>query len=275
MLAKPASIEFVTKLASRPQISHVIFDFDGTLSWLRHGWPRVMFEVFRPHYPARTGETEPQIYDVLMSEILSLNGRPSIFQMQAFYKRVRERGGDCPSSEELLHEYQSRLDALITQRVGQIQRREASPDEFVVFGARAFLQELRRRNLQLVILSGTIQHRVEEESKLLGLTEYFGRHIYGSTPDPSLFSKKQVIDRLMKEENIEGNALLSFGDGPVELRETKNVGGVAIAVASDEEENGSGRIDPWKRQQLLEAGADAVVPDYRDARQLMEMLLKS
>jgi phosphoglycolate phosphatase-like HAD superfamily hydrolase len=272
MFAKPASIEIASPLPVRPSISHVIFDFDGTLSWLRHGWPRVMFEVFRPHYPVLTGETEPQIFDLLMSEILSLNGKPSIFQMFAFHTRALARGGKCPSPEELLHEYQSRLDALIAERTGQIKRGETAQDEFVIFGARTFLEKLRRRGIQLVILSGTIHHRVEEEAQLLKLSDYFGRHIYGSTPDSSAFSKKEVIARLLREEKIKGEHLLSFGDGPVEMRETKNVGGLAIAVASDEEHNGSGRIDPWKRQQLIEAGADAVMPDYRDAAQLLEFL---
>ncbi|HAM70740.1 MAG TPA: haloacid dehalogenase, partial [Verrucomicrobiales bacterium] len=50
------------------------------------------------------------------------------------------------------------------------------------------------------------------------------------------------------------------------------VGGLAIAVASDEANNGSGRIDPWKRERLLGVGADAVIPDYRDATPLLDRI---
>jgi len=68
------------KFSPRPQISHVIFDFDGPCSWLRHGWPEIMFNVFRPYYPARRDEAEDQIHDLLIDEILGLNGKPSIHQ---------------------------------------------------------------------------------------------------------------------------------------------------------------------------------------------------
>jgi len=51
----------------------------------------------------------------------------------------------------------------------------------------------------------------------------------------------------------------------VEIQNTKEVGGLAVAVASDEANNGSGRFDEWKRQRLLGVGADVVIPDFRDA----------
>ena len=44
-------------------------------------------------------------------------------------------------------------------------------------------------------------------------------------------------------------------------------------MASDESRNGSGRVDPLKRRRLLDAGADVVVPDYRDAIPLVDFLL--
>jgi phosphoglycolate phosphatase-like HAD superfamily hydrolase len=256
----------------RPDISHVIFDFDGTLSWLRHGWPQLMFEVFRPHYPARPGESEQEIHHLLISEILSLNGRQSIFQMARFHERVRERGGACPVPEELLREYQGRLDAIIAGRSQKILCGRACPDDFIVCGARPFLEKLRQRGLRLIILSGTIEHRVREEAALLDLAGYFGPHIYGATAGPAPFSKKLVIDRLLREEAISGRHLLSFGDGPVEIQETKLAGGLAIALASNEEINGGERPDPWKQEQLPQAGADAVVADFRDAEALLSMI---
>jgi hypothetical protein len=121
----------------------------------------------------------------------------------------------------------------------------------------------------LVILSGTAEPDVRREADLLGLQPYFGEHIYGSVPGRG-FSKKQVIDRIIREEGIGGAHLLSFGDGPVEIQVTKAVGGVAIGVASDEHENGSGLIDPDKREHLTRAGADAIIPDYRNASWILE-----
>ena len=81
-----------------------------------------------------------------------------------------------------------------------------------------------------------------------------------------------VIDRILRENNIPGERLLSFGDGYVEIENTKEVGGLAVAVASDEANNGSGNIDEWKRKRLMGVGADVLIPDYRDIEVLMPQL---
>jgi phosphoglycolate phosphatase len=104
---------------------------------------------------------------------------------------------------------------------------------------------------------------------LLDVTKYFGRHIYGALDDYKKFSKKMVIDRILAENSIKGEQLLSFGDGYVEIQNTKEAGGLAVAVASDEANNGSGKVDEWKRRRLLEVGADIVIPDFRDATALL------
>jgi len=267
-------VEFSAGFAPRPQISHVVFDFDGTLSWLRHGWPDIMAALFREHFPARSNESEDAIHNLLIEEILALNGKPSIFQMERLVELVRERGAKAPDPEALLHEYQRRLDAVIEERSQLILRGKARADEFVVHGARAFIEMLQQRGMKLIILSGTAEHRVKQEAELLDLARYFGSHIYGSLPAPAAFSKRLVLDRLLQEENIRGEHLLSFGDGPVEIIHTREVGGMAIAVASDEEHNGSGQMHPQKRRQLIEAGADAVIPDFRDGGALLQTIFK-
>lgn len=265
------------RLALRPKadLSHVIFDFDGTLSWLRHGWPGLMVDVMRQYYPALPNEQESAIRDRLMAELLSLNGKPTIFQMIRFEERVHERGGKCPEPEQLREEYQDRLDRVIEDRSQKIRSGQSKPDEFVVFGARTLLEKLRDRGLKLIILSGTIQHRVREEAELLGLAPFFGEHIYGGTADHSQFSKRKVMDRLLRDERFPGDRLLSFGDGPVEILETKELGGVAVAVASNENHNGSGIMDPFKRRQLLQAGADGVIADFREPDALLAKVFGS
>ncbi len=82
-----------------------------------------------------------------------------------------------------------------------------------------------------------------------------------------------VNERILRENSIQGQQLLAFGDGYVEIQNTKEVGGLAVAVASDEANNGSGRMDEWKRNRLLGVGADLVIPDFRDAEALMKHIL--
>jgi hypothetical protein len=60
----------------------------------------------------------------------------------------------------------------------------------------------------------------------------------------------------------------------VEIQNTEEVHGKAVAVASHEAHNGSGRFDEWKRQRLLGVGADVVIPDFRDGEGLLGHILK-
>jgi len=264
------SVEFRDGFAPHPRLSHAVFDFDGTLSWLRHGWPELMCQVFLPYYPMRPEESAEEVRRELLAEILSNNGRPSIVQMKQFVERVQGRRTEVPAPEELLHQYQSRLDQIIVERSGMMLRHQTRADEFVVFGARAMLELLQQRGLKLFVLSGTLEERVKQEANLLDLARYFGGRIFGSPPDPTRFSKRAVLDEILAEENIRGENLLCFGDGPVEIFHARELGGLAVAVASDEDHNGSGRMDPAKRSQLIDAGAHVLIPDYRDAAALVD-----
>jgi hypothetical protein len=51
-------VEFASGFAPRPQISHVLFDFDGTISLIREGWPAVMVPMFVEMLPGLPGESE-------------------------------------------------------------------------------------------------------------------------------------------------------------------------------------------------------------------------
>ena len=269
------TVEVRSSFMPCPGISHVVFDFDGTLSWIRHGWPAIMFDVFAHHLPRLPGESSAAVHDVLYQIILGLNGQPTILQMTRFAELVLDRGGHSLEPETLRREYQGRLDAEIAARAKLISGGQAKPDDFVVFHARPLLQWLQKTGLTLIILSSTQVERVREEAALLQLAPFFGAHIYGGSGDPTQFSKMAVLQRLLREEGICGENLLAFGDGPAEIVSTKSLGGTAIAVCSDEDHNGSGLMDAFKRQQLMAAGADVVIPDYRDAIVLVKYLLAS
>lgn len=261
-------VEFSPSFRARSQISHVVFDFDGTVAWLKHGWPDLMANLLLPFFASRRDEALSE----LRAEILRLNGKPPIFQIRRCLEMAGGSAKDLPPPEQLLNEYASRLGAAVEERLARIQRGEASPESFLVHGAMPLVKELCHRELTLIILSGTEQQRVQEEAELLGLAPYFGRHIYGATTDLVASSKQAVIARLLAEERIAGEHLLSFGDGPVEIEVTKQVCGLAVGVASDENVNGSGLMDPQKEKLLKNAGADLLIPDYRDGTALVEAL---
>jgi len=262
-------VEFSAGFKPRPQASHVLFDFDGTLSLLRQGWPEVMLPMFLEMLPRKAGESEPALRQMLDDDIMSLNGKQTIYQMIKFAERVRERGGTPQDPLWYKREYLARLDARIADRIEGLRLGRAKPDDWLVHGARALLEMLCARGFTLYLASGTDEQYVKQEAAMLDVTRYFGPRIFGAKDDYRNFSKKMVIEKLLKDNRISGERLLSFGDGYVEIENTKEAGGLAVAVASDEAHNGSGRMDEWKRKRLLGVGADVVVPDYRDAAALL------
>ena len=266
-------VELAPSFAPRPGITHVLFDFDGTLSLIREGWPDVMVPMFVEMLPLVPGETEAERRRLCFDDIMRLNGKQTIYQMIQLAERIKERGGQPQDPLWYKHEYLRRLEERIGARLDTLRAGTAKPEDLIVFGARALLESLRRRGLHLYLASGTDEVFVKREAELLDLARYFGPHIYGAVDDYKTFSKKLVIERILRENRIPGERLLAFGDGYVEIQNTREVGGLAVAVASDEAHNGSGRIDDWKRQRLLGVGADVVIPDYRDADALLDLVL--
>lgn len=268
-------VEFAPGFAPRRGLSHVLFDFDGTLSLIREGWPEVMVPMFVEMLPPLPGEPAEVRRCLAHEDIMRLNGKQTIYQMIQLTERIRERGGRAADPLWYKREYLRRLDERIRGRVEAVRGGALRPDDLLVFGARAMLEELQRRGLPLYLASGTDEAYVKQEAEWLDLSRYFGRHIYGAVDDFKTFSKKLVIERILRENRISGDCLLAFGDGYVEIQNTKEAGGLAVAVASDEARNGLGRFDEWKRRRLLGVGADVVIPDFRDAGVLLDCLLGS
>ncbi len=267
-----SSAEFSAGFSPRRDIRHVLFDFDGTLSLIRQGWPEVMVAMFVEALPRRSSETDADLERLVHEDIMRLNGRQTIYQMMQLAQRVAERGGVPREPLWYKREYLRRLDAAIAHRVEGLKSGRTRPDELLVHGSRPLLELLCARGFTVYLASGTDEPFVRAESELLDLARYFGPRIYGAQDDYRSFSKQLVIERILHENAIAGEQLLSFGDGYVEIENTKAVGGLAVAVASDEANNGSGRMDPWKRQRLLGVGADVVIPDFRDAEALLDRL---
>jgi len=209
------AVEFAPSFKPARPPSHVLFDFDGTLSLIREGWPQVMTPMFVEMLPALPDETAEARHQLCWNDIMRLNGKQTIYQMIQLADRIRERGGTPREPLWYKHEYLRRLDERIHARRDSIQRKERNPDEFLVFNARALMDALLQRGVPLYLASGTDESFVKAEAELLDLTRYFGKHIYGAQDNYHAFSKKMVIERILRENQIPGDQLLSFGDGYV------------------------------------------------------------
>ncbi len=135
------------------------------------------------------------------------------------------------------------------------------------------LEALKDRGLKMYLASGTDEIYMKEEARLLGVTQYFDGGVYGALDDYKSFSKAILIQRILATAEFQGDQFLGFGDGYVEIEEVKNVGGVAVGVAS--EEPACTRIDEWKRLRLIGVGADYIVPNFLCREELVSSLFQA
>jgi phosphoglycolate phosphatase len=266
------SIEVVGGFKPATPVQHVLFDFDGTLSLVREGWVDIMVPMMIGYLEeTKTGESSEQLSAICQEFVMELTGKQTIYQMMRLAEEVKQRGGTPLDPQAYKDDYHNRLMEQITSRRERLRSGDADPKEMVVPGSFELLNLLRDHNVQIYLASGTDEQYVKEEVELLQLGDYFGEHVYGAQDDYKAFSKAQVIQRILADNNVEGASLLGFGDGYVEIQNVRDVGGTAIAVASDETAR-SGKPDEWKRERLIAAGGHAVVPDYQDADALINWL---
>jgi phosphoglycolate phosphatase len=241
------------------------------LSLIREGWPDVMIPMMvRILQGTGTEEKQDALSRIVEDFVMRLNGRQTIYQMIQLADEVRQRGGVARDPLEYKHQYHDLLWERIRDRVHGLEQRTIAPEAMTVPGSHRLLATLRDRGLTLYLASGTDIQYVRNEAAAIGVAEFFGQHIYGALDDYKNFSKKMIIDRILGENNLQGEELLGFGDGFVEIEEVKQVGGVAVGVASDEARRAG--INQWKRNRLIQAGADIIVPEYRQQATLLNYL---
>jgi phosphoglycolate phosphatase-like HAD superfamily hydrolase len=267
-----SSIEIVRSRTAAQPPKHVLFDFDGTLSLIREGWPEIMVPMMVEVLSSTgTSESTQQLQELAHGFVMELTGKQTIYQMLRLVEEVERRGGTARPALEYKQMYHDRLMTRIQSRREDLRSGRVPASDMLVPGSRELLQGLTQRGATLYLASGTDEVYVKEEVELLQLTTFFGEHIYGAVEDYRSFSKAQVIQRIISRNQVDGCDLLGFGDGYVEIENIKAVGGTAVAVASDEREK-SGKPDAWKRTRLVGVGADIVVPDYREHDRLIDYL---
>jgi phosphoglycolate phosphatase len=264
-------VENITPGASARNARVVLFDFDGTLSVIRSGWMNVMVPMMvEILVDLKTGESEEQLRALVEEFVWRLTGKETIYQMIAFADAIQARGGKPLEPLAYKQMYLDRLWVKIEARVEALRKGQADPEEYLVPGSRALLEGLKERGLKMYLASGTDEIYMKEEARLLGVTKYFDGGVYGALDDYKSFSKAILIQRILSSAEFQGNEFLGFGDGYVEIEEVKNVGGVAVGVAS--EEPACAKVDPWKRERLIGVGADYIVPNYLCGEELFSSL---
>ncbi|MGC9529954.1 MAG: HAD family hydrolase [Candidatus Bipolaricaulaceae bacterium] len=270
-MSRLARMEVIHPGAVRARIRGALFDFHGTLSLIRRGWQRVMIDLMvetMATTPGGRARPREELAGRAGAFVARSAGRETIHQMRWLAQQVDELSGTPDSPAAYKQTYRQQLLRHIAGRRAALRQGRAAPEEFLVPGARPLLAALRARGVRCFLASGTDAPDVRQETALLGIDPYFVA-VYGAADEPSGCSKRTAIGDILRQ-GISGPELVVFGDGFVEIQESKAVGGVAVGVASDE--FAPGRVDDDKRRQLAEAGADLIVPDFRDHAALCSYL---
>ena len=268
----PWSIEAVNPKAPRGSFRFAVFDFDGTISLIREGWQQIMIPYFTDEMAACPGARNiprEELIETARDFIYINTGKQTIYQCIELAEKVAGFGGKPLEPLEYKAEYHRRLELRIASRIEELKANPAAAINHVVPGSFDILKALKKRGILMYLASGTDERYVLQEAALLQVDHYF-TGIYGAQDDYKSFSKKMVIDRIIRENNLHGEELLGFGDGYVEIENIKNVGGFACGVATDEVKRSG--IDEWKRNRLKSVNADIIIPDFTGTPELITYL---
>jgi rfaE bifunctional protein kinase chain/domain len=272
-------IEVIGELPCDLQIQHCIFDHDGTLSTLREGWenimePMMVQAILGSGYEAVDPARVARITAEVRTFIDRTTGIQTLVQMKGLVDLVRQYGL-VPENEILdehgyKHIFNQQLLKMIDKRRAKLESGELSPEHFQIKNAMALLRELHWRGINLYLVSGTDQADVVAEAQMMGYAHMFEGRIFGGVGDVTVEAKKLVVDQIIRENELAGRRFATFGDGPVEMRETRKGGGLPIGVASDEVRGFGWNLS--KRSRLIKAGASLVVPDFRELPALLKAM---
>jgi rfaE bifunctional protein kinase chain/domain len=272
-------IEHIGDLPRDLAIEHCIFDHDGTISTLREGWetvmePMMVRAILGAEYENASGALLADVTRKVRLLIDRTTGIQTLMQMRGLVDLVRAAGfvpqGEILDEHGYKQIFNDDLMKLIQRRVAKLANGELQSTDFQIKNAGALLYELHKRGIKLYLASGTDQADVVAEATAMGYADLFEGRIFGSVGDIKADAKKMVLERIVRENNLAGHQFATFGDGPVEMRETQKVGGLCIGVASDEL-----RRFGWnaaKRTRLIRAGASLLVPDFSQLNALLKVI---
>ena len=219
----------------------------------------------------KTGESEEDLRAIVEEFVGRLTGKQTMYQMIELAEKVEARGGKPLDPLEYKNDVPgpaAREDPASPggAGVGRGVAREISGAR----RARAARSRCKARGLKMYLASGTDQVYMREEAQLLDVDRYFDGGVFGALDDYKSFSKKILIQQLIATAECQGDQFLGFGDGYVEIENVKEVGGVAVGVATAEPE--CLVVDEWKRKRLAGVGADFIIPNFLCHRELLGTL---
>ncbi len=250
-----------------------VFDHDGTVSTIRHGWEKIMRAVMieaitGDYYASLSAEKIAAIYADIDAMIEKTTGIQTIVQMQMLADMVKRYGyvpaDKIKTAAEYKKIYTAALNRAVDKKYARIAAGINDASDFTMKGSLEFIESLGQAGIKVYLASGTDLVDVRKETDAFGTSELFTGGIFGSVGDISSDPKKTVMRNIIKSisfaENGESIRAVVFGDGPVEIREGRKNGFLTVGVLSDENQRFG--LNLKKRERLVLAGADILIPDF-------------
>ena len=275
-----SEIEIINEWPENLDIKYAIFDHDGTVSALREGWENIMAPmmikaVLGDKYRDITIDAYQKVEERVNEFIDKTTGIQTLVQMKGLLDIIREFG--YVPEEKILDAfgykkiYNDELLAMVRIRERKLIDGELSVDDLTIKNVLPFMKILYDAGIQLYLASGTDEEDVKAEAQALGYDTLFEGRIFGSTGDVSKEAKRIVLNRILdKIGNHASTKIITFGDGPVEIRETRKRGGLTVGLATNELRRYG--LNTKKRARVVKAGADVVIPDFSQYAKLLALL---
>ncbi|MCA9101668.1 MAG: hypothetical protein KDA63_10985 [Planctomycetales bacterium] len=251
------------------EISVALFDFDGTISDERVGWPNLavannvayLMALSSPHVDHRHAE------EMVLAELEATIGVPTYVQMKRLAEMIVDYGYEGPELDPQMfkNSYNDALVGMVASRRAKLATGELTMDDLRINGAVQLLEELAPRlSRGIYLASGSDLSAVTESVEHLGYGTYFPqeRIMAAGSLGPEDDAKEAIIGHLLDEVGVRGEELLTFGDGFPEMLYTYRAGGVAVGVLSRDEshyEHLGHFTVAQKRERLINAGAHVLV----------------
>ena len=273
-------IEIINEWKEKLDIKYAIFDHDGTISTLREGWEHIMAPIMikailGENYKDTGIDIYKKVKERVNEYIDKTTGIQTLAQMKGLVDIIREFG--FVSENNILDEFgykkifNDELLEMVNNRERKFTNGELSIEDLTIKNAIPFIKKLHETGIKMYLASGTDEKDVKAEACKLGYDHLFEGRIFGSVGDIKIEAKQVVLNRILDKIGSEASTkIITFGDGPVEIRETHKRGGLTVGLATNELRRYGLNIQ--KRARLIKAGADIVIPDFSQFSKLLALM---
>lgn len=261
----------IIRPAAGMRFKAAMFDVDGTVNTIRQDWHSIIVPIFadalataEPNAPRE--RLEKEALDLLNRT----TGQPTVIQCGYLDEMVVGRGGRHVDPEIYFQKFITEQHRIIEPVHAGLADGTIPPENYRVPGCRWFVDKLESLGIRCYLASGSPYKDVMEEAHLLELDTAFSGSIRAFDPENGWNDPKQQQLEEILATGVKPEEIVCFDDAFYMVKMLKRVGGYAVGIASDEKRRHG--VNAAKREVLLNAGADVIVPDFRDMQGLLHLL---